>query len=72
MRRRMSHDKAKIRKEMLGTISEPQYFVSFPISKKTSLASCSASTMDPARENLLPSQNNKAFDTEKSPTAQFG
>jgi hypothetical protein len=28
--------------------------------------------MDPARENLLPSQNNKAFDTEKSPTAQFG
>jgi hypothetical protein len=68
----MSHDKAKIRKEMLGTISEPQYFVSFPISKKTSLASCSASTMDPARENLLPSQNNKAFDTEKSPTAQFG
>jgi hypothetical protein len=50
----MSHDKAKIRKEMLGTISEPQYFVSFPISKKTSLASCSARTMDPARENLLP------------------
>jgi hypothetical protein len=52
MRRRITQDKAKITKKMLGTISEPQYLVSFAISKKTSLASCSARIIDPARGNL--------------------
>lgn len=52
MSRKTSHDIANKRNEMLGMISRPLYFVIFPISRNTSLASCTARTTDPTRANL--------------------
>jgi hypothetical protein len=52
MRRRITHDIANKTNAMLGMTTRPLYFVSFPISRNTSLASCTAKITDPTRANL--------------------
>lgn len=50
--RKMNHDMANKMNEILGTTTRPLYFVSFPISRNTSLPSCTANTTDPIRAKL--------------------
>ena len=53
MRRRRTQDKAKRTNEKAAIPSNPLYLDIFPTSRNTSLASWSARTTEPARENLI-------------------
>lgn len=48
----MTHDMANKMNEILGMITRPLYLVNFPISRNTSLPSCTANTIDPIRASL--------------------
>lgn len=55
----MIQDKTKRINAKLAIVSAPLYLDIFPVSKNTSLASWSAKTTDPTRENLKKKKKEK-------------